>query len=182
MKGIIPNANLLANESPGYRMKYYRLQKGLTQKQLAEECGLTESAIRNYELGNRYPSMEHLTDIAYALDVSRYAISEPDISAIFGAIHVLFDLEKIYGIEPVVIDGKTYLEIPQGGKKITSSNAMGNMVKVWAKMRGKLTSGEIDYEAYINWQARYPERTDPIFEEMKKQYEQLTEQKKKKRK
>ena len=49
MKGIIPDPGYLAMNPPGYRIKYYRLQNNLTQKELAEKCGLTESAIRNYE-------------------------------------------------------------------------------------------------------------------------------------
>ena len=34
--------------------KYHKMQ-GLTQSELAEKCGLTDSSIRNYELGNRTP-------------------------------------------------------------------------------------------------------------------------------
>ena len=42
----------------GERIRYYRQVAGLTQKALAEKCGITESAIRNYELGNRMPDWE----------------------------------------------------------------------------------------------------------------------------
>ena len=38
--------------SVGERIRYYRKRAQLTQKQLAEACGITEPAIRNYELGN----------------------------------------------------------------------------------------------------------------------------------
>ena len=37
----------------GAKIRSFRTMRQLTQKQLAESCGLSESAIRNYELGNR---------------------------------------------------------------------------------------------------------------------------------
>ena len=39
----------------GELIRKYRKMRGLTQTELAEKCGLTDSAIRNYELGNRTP-------------------------------------------------------------------------------------------------------------------------------
>ncbi|WP_220149584.1 helix-turn-helix transcriptional regulator [Paraeggerthella sp.] len=36
----------------GDLIKKYRKMRGMAQKQLAAECGQTDSAIRNYELGN----------------------------------------------------------------------------------------------------------------------------------
>lgn len=36
----------------GELIRKYRKMQGLTQSELAEKCGLTGSAIRNYDLGN----------------------------------------------------------------------------------------------------------------------------------
>ena len=51
----------------GEKIRKFRIDQGYTQKELAIMSGLSESAIRNYELGNRFPSSEpvsytHLTD------------------------------------------------------------------------------------------------------------------------
>ena len=46
---------MIPNHSLGVRIKYYRQEKGYTQKQLGEFVGVGESTIRNYELGNRVP-------------------------------------------------------------------------------------------------------------------------------
>ena len=51
----------------GERIRYYRKAAGMTQKQLAEFCEVSEPAIRNYELGNRVPDFEMLQTIAAAL-------------------------------------------------------------------------------------------------------------------
>lgn len=165
MKGTIPEIERLAIEPPGYRMKYYRLQNGLTQKELAKKCGLTESAIRNYELGNRSPSDIHRAQIADALKVSVHAIGEPDISLVYGALHVLFDMEKTYGIVPEVIDGKSYIAIPGSKKKSSGADLLSRMVRTWEKMRTQLDAGKIDLETYVEWQSKYPEQ----IEEIKKQ-------------
>ena len=56
--------------SVGERIRYYRKRAQMTQKQLAEACGITEPAIRNYELGNRIPGYDTLDDIAAALQIN----------------------------------------------------------------------------------------------------------------
>lgn len=58
----------------GSRIKKIRKQKGLTQKQLGEKCGMYESQIRKYENGNANPKIETLQKIADALDCSLIAL------------------------------------------------------------------------------------------------------------
>jgi ribosome-binding protein aMBF1 (putative translation factor) len=45
-----------------------RLHRGLSQKQLAELCGTTQSAIARLEAGGRPPRIDTLLRIAHALD------------------------------------------------------------------------------------------------------------------
>ena len=45
-----------------------RLQQGLSQKELAEKCGTTQSAIARLEAGGRPPRIDTLLRIAEALD------------------------------------------------------------------------------------------------------------------
>ena len=56
--------------SIGENIKRIRKEKGLTQKQLGELCGLADSAIRRYENGGANPKRETLKKIAKALDIS----------------------------------------------------------------------------------------------------------------
>ena len=48
----------------GYLIRNFRIASDMTQKELADKCGLNESTIRNYELGNRYPDEATLLNIA----------------------------------------------------------------------------------------------------------------------
>lgn len=54
----------------GERIRAIRKSKGMTQKQVAEECGMADSAIRKYESGSQKPKLETLQRIATALNVS----------------------------------------------------------------------------------------------------------------
>lgn len=57
------------NMTVGERIKKFRLEKGLTQKQVAISCGMADSAIRKYESGKVTPKYEMLQRIAIALGV-----------------------------------------------------------------------------------------------------------------
>lgn len=54
----------------GYRLKELRLQAGLTQKQLAEQIGITKSVVSFYELRERTPPPEILIKLASVFHVS----------------------------------------------------------------------------------------------------------------
>lgn len=52
------------------RLKRLRLEKGMTQKQLAERVSLATSAISSYESGNRYPTYDVLIKFTRIFHVS----------------------------------------------------------------------------------------------------------------
>ncbi|MDE6059130.1 MAG: helix-turn-helix domain-containing protein [Clostridia bacterium] len=54
----------------GQKLKDLRLEKGLTQAEVSKKLGLTRTAIANYELGIREPSLEILKKICKFFEVS----------------------------------------------------------------------------------------------------------------
>lgn len=54
----------------GYIIKKIRIDKGLTQKELAAKLGTTPQNLAQYENGKRNPKFETIKKIAYALGVS----------------------------------------------------------------------------------------------------------------
>lgn len=82
----------------GAKIKEIRIEKGLTQKQLGDMCGMADSAIRRYENGNANPKIETLQKIADALGMPLYDFLDND----------LFDAATIYPeeYEENLIDSK----------------------------------------------------------------------------
>ncbi len=102
---------LSLNYNIGDRIRYFREKAGLTQKQLGELTGKSESAIRNYELDNRTPDWETLTRLANALKVSYYALDASSIDRTFKVAHMLFEMESLYGLTPYIDrNGDVYLK------------------------------------------------------------------------
>lgn len=102
---------LSLNYRVGDRIRYFREKAGLTQKQLGKMVGKSESAIRNYELGNRHPDRDILTWIADALKVSYYALDAGAITETFKVAHMLFEMESLFGLKSYIDeDGEVYLK------------------------------------------------------------------------
>lgn len=59
----------------GTKIKEIRKQKGLTQKQLGDLCGIADANIRKYENGKQNPKIETLQKIAAALGCSLVALT-----------------------------------------------------------------------------------------------------------
>lgn len=54
----------------GKKLKSLRIEKKLTQRQIAERIGLAISAVSSYESGTRYPSYDVLIKLAQIFHVS----------------------------------------------------------------------------------------------------------------
>lgn len=74
----------------GQIMQAIRKERGYTQKQLAEKCGLATGTIQQYELNKREPRREQLQKIATVLDVPLYELMGFD-----GSIRVKITPEQI---------------------------------------------------------------------------------------
>lgn len=60
----------MALEGFGSRLKAIRQERGYTQKQLAQQLGVTEQAVSKYERGTSYPDVGVLNGMAEVLDCS----------------------------------------------------------------------------------------------------------------
>ena len=87
----------------GERIKKIRKMRGMTQKELGLALGFDEATadirVAQYESNNRTPKANLLNEMAEILEVSPYALSEPQIETKLGLIHTLFAIEDLYGLE-----------------------------------------------------------------------------------
>ena len=149
----------------GQKIREYRKYRSLTQKELADKCGLNESTIRNYELGNRYPDEPTLTNIADALEIDRYTLADPDPSSVWGAMHILFDLEKNYGLTPVLVKGQVHLVQADAPEDLTAEEKFNRLqlkqsLALWGHIRKVYEEGNLLDEEYYSWKSEYPDYID----------------------
>ncbi|MCT7736427.1 MAG: helix-turn-helix domain-containing protein [Lactobacillus iners] len=90
----------------GEKLKKLRLMRNLTQKELAIKYGLTDAAIRNYELENRSPSKEQLQKISEKFDCDISALINHEPNSIFEIMHIIFDYEKDMKFRPSADTGE----------------------------------------------------------------------------
>ncbi len=151
----------------GEKIRFYRQQAGLTQKGLADLCEVSESAIRNYELGNRVPDFLTLKIIAEQLRVSYYAIADVNLTELDGAVQALFKLEEIYGLYPTEVDGHIHfvfrdsiaLEDFQKNPDIALAGIgamLQQRVRSFLKACAQHDTGELSDEEHALWKSKFP--------------------------
>lgn len=60
-----------------HKISYWRIKRGLTQRELAEKVGISGAAIAYYETGQNKPKIETLFRLAQALDVEVSELFDP---------------------------------------------------------------------------------------------------------
>lgn len=133
------------------KIKKLREKRQLTQKQLAELSGISESALRSYELGDRKPKREVLERIAKALMVRPEYLSVPEFGPHLEFFYALLENDELYGYTITEIDGRP--AITSG--LYTVGLTFDGFLRDWNKMKKKLDAKEITREEYEDWKQTY---------------------------
>lgn len=124
----------------GKSIREIRLRRGLTQREVSEAIGgISESALRSYELGGRRPKQNTLERIAETLDVAPACFDTYGIERYDELVHALFLLEDRFGIEPCA----------DGSIRFTDE-AIQSCVCTWRDWKEFLEKGKITREEYEN--------------------------------
>lgn len=124
----------------GKSIREIRLRRGLTQREVSETIGgISESALRSYELGERRPKQNTLERIAETLDVTPACFDTYGIERYDELVHALFLLEDRFGIEPCA----------DGSIRFTDE-AIQSCVCTWRDWKEFLEKGKITREEYEN--------------------------------
>ena len=159
----------------GERIRFYRQQAGLTQKELAGLCEVSESAIRNYELGNRVPDFLTLHVIAEKLRVNYAAIAGEKVTDLEGALQALYKLEEIYGLYPTEVDGQIHFvfrnSVAVDKLKPDIDTVMGSpgallqyRVLGFMKACAQHDAGEMTDDEYALWKSKFPAFLSDFYE------------------
>lgn len=149
MSKAVSNSNRAGALSTGQLIRYYRKRAGMTQAELAEEVEMSESGIRNYELGNRMPSKAQLATIARGFGIEPEALVTYDISSAREALGVLFQLEDTFGITPNE-DGTLSID-----PKANGAQKMVQAIKAWHNANEELNSGDMSEDDYKSWKSSF---------------------------
>ena len=136
----------------GELIRKYRKMRGLTQSELAENCGLTDSAIRNYELGNRTPGEDQVKGIASALSVAPESLFDVPAATAREALELIFRIDEEFGLKPKEIGGEVVLAIDSSSKKAPK---LAQALKAWLAQIDSEKSGEITSEQLAEWKAKF---------------------------
>ena len=153
---------MIANQSLGVRIRYFRKKKGFTQKELGEAIGVNDSTIRNYELGNRTPDANTMAKIAEALEIDFYTLKSTEVNSVDSAVHALFDIEDRYGLVPDKIGDNICLVLDQADSSAypdrtdTEISEFNTALLSWYKARISLLDGTVDEDTYMTWKEKYP--------------------------
>lgn len=130
------HSNVLLEKS----IREIRLRRGLTQREVSEAIGgISESALRSYELGERRPKQNTLERIAETLDVAPACFDTYGIERYDELVHALFLLKDRFGIEPCA----------DGSIRFTDE-AIQSCVCTWRDWKEFLEKGKITREEYEN--------------------------------
>lgn len=135
----------------GEKLKKLRLLRELTQKELAIKSDLTDSAIRNYELGYRSPNKKQLIKIAEALECDVSALIDHTPISIFEFMQILFDYEDNLKIRPLIEESTIGL--------ISHDENFNDFLIEWDEMKKKHYNGEISDDEYEDWKLSYPKKS-----------------------
>lgn len=124
----------------GKSIRETRLRRGLTQREVSEAIGgISESALRSYELGERRPKQNTLERIAETLDVAPACFDTYGIERYDELVHALFLLEDRFGIEPCADGSIRFID-----------EAIQSCVCTWRDWKEFLEKGKITREEYEN--------------------------------
>ncbi|MGN0368359.1 MAG: helix-turn-helix domain-containing protein [Wujia sp.] len=77
----------------GSRIKYFRKKKGYTVNKLANMAGVSQSYLRDVELGNKNPTVSFLSLLCDALDITLQEFFSEGTSTMFSSDPLI---ERIY--------------------------------------------------------------------------------------
>lgn len=81
----------------GERIKYFREERNITVNKLANLAGISQSYLREIELGNKQPTVEYLEYICWALNISLrdfFSVDDTSIHPILSTALSKMDTEE----------------------------------------------------------------------------------------
>lgn len=115
--------------------------------------GLSEQAIRMYELGKREPSSDVIKRIGGALNVAPESLRGIEVSFAREALEPLFALDEKYGLTPHVDESGIALILDT--RRTAASQKFVYAIQAWDSKERELAEGSISQERFDVWKASF---------------------------
>lgn len=132
----------------GERIRKYRQAMGMTQSNLAEVTGKSESSISQYERGHTMPHDDGIERIAAAFGISVHELILPKIDSIEGVLQAFLFIEDRYGMFPVRVGDKVMLSF-------SDEHFINELLDDWEAAYSEYVDGVCQREEYNTWRASY---------------------------
>ncbi|MCR5704778.1 MAG: helix-turn-helix domain-containing protein [Eubacterium sp.] len=180
----------------GRRIKKIRTERGMSQADLGTAVGLSADRIQKYENGARKPKNDLLFEIAGALEVSPWALLDPNTMTYYGAMYALFEIAENFDMK---IEKTQEGHIPSMCITVDFKNQMYRYFEAWYELEQR-TETELETatsekekdeikQFYNSWKWNFPkaladktaknlqkERIKSKIEELQEAYEKLNDE------
>lgn len=134
----------------GEKSNCIRRERDYTAEQFAEMLGISTVSLRKYEYGERTPKEPMMTEIAQCLEVNPSSLKSDWGSDANDAIHMLFELEEAFCLEPIKVGDTVVLALPED-MDTEAQEALARALRHWYKNNRNLKDDEITRDEYVAW-------------------------------
>lgn len=134
----------------GEKIHRIRNDRGYTADQFAEMLGISAVSLRKYEYGERTPKGPMVEQIARCLEVDPAGLKADWGECANDAVHVLFDMEEAFCLEPVKVGDSVVLALPEDVSD-EDQEALAKALRDWCKAKRDLDEGEMGRSEYVAW-------------------------------
>jgi len=136
----------------GEKIKVLRQREKWSQKRLAMELGVSETTIRNYELGHGGVRKRHLLKLVEIFKVDISVLKDNSVEEYNDVMQLLFMLADEHGL--VTSDVKHVL--PDDCVLVFNNRALQSYINAWHKKRSQMEVENLPKEEIQAWELRFP--------------------------
>lgn len=134
----------------GEKIHRIRKERGYTAEQFAEMLGISTVSLRKYEYGKRTPKEPMITEIASCLEVNPSSLKSDCGNDANDAVHMLFELEEAFCLEPIKIGDTVVLTLPEDlGSE--DQEALARALRQRYRNNRDLKDNELTRDEYVAW-------------------------------
>lgn len=134
----------------GEKIQRIRKDRSYTAEQLAEMLEISAVSLRKYEYGERAPKDPMIAEIARCLEVNPSSLKSDWGSNANDTIHMLFELEEAFCLEPIKVGETVVLALPEDlGSE--DQEALAKALRHWYRSNRDLKDNELTRDEHVAW-------------------------------